>query len=186
MATVLCVFTSYLPGVAAKSSPSTGDGLHEITLTVPSELSERSYLGLPSSGVFKVHEIEAEIVIIEIFSMYCPHCQREAPRVNRLYREIEGNPLLRGRIKLIGIGVGNSSYEVGIFKKKYDIPFPLFPDKDFSIHEILKEVRTPYFMGITIDNDGTCPVFYSKPGGIGDTDQFLKTIVRLSGLSRDK
>ncbi len=181
----ICVFVSHPSVTTATSPPCKSDSLHEITLAVPSENNERNYLGLPSSGRFKIHEIKAEIVIIEIFSMYCPHCQREASTVNTLYRTIEEHPLLKNRVKLIGIGVGNSPYEVGIFKKKYDIPFPLFPDKNFSIHKILNGVRTPYFIGATINNNEAYHVFYSEPGGIGDADQFLTMMLRLSGLSRD-
>ena len=167
---------------AAKSPPVKGEGLPEINLAIPLEHSDRNYLGLPSSGFFKIDEIKARVIIIEIFSMYCPHCQGNAPMVNELYRMIEENLNLKDKVKLIGIGAGNSPYEVEIFRKTYDISFPLFADGDFSIHKVMGEVRTPYFIGVKINDDGTHQVFYTKLGGVKKADQFLKMMLRLSGL----
>lgn len=167
---------------AGVEPPKTGELLPEITLSVPMETEHQKYLGLPESGQFTIPQIKASVVLIEFYSMYCPYCQDAAPRVNKFYSKIENDPDLRKKIRLIGIGVGNSQYEVDVFKKKYEIGFPLFPDADFSIHKLIGEVRTPYFIGIKIMEDGTHHVFYSKLGGFDDVDEFLSLLVQLSGI----
>jgi peroxiredoxin len=163
-------------------APQQGDLLPDIRIPAPRSDAEREYLGLKGGESFTIPQIKAAVVIIEIFSMYCPYCQREAAEVNRLYTLIENDPALRGTIKLIGLGAGNSKFEVEVFKKKYNVPFPLFPDEDFTFHKSFGEVRTPYFIGVGITDDGSQRVFYSKLGGFGGAAEFLKLVVQLSGL----
>ena len=168
--------------IGANSTPKKGGTLPLINLDMPKNPVQRSYLGLSGEGQFNILQIKAEVLIIQIFSMYCPLCQREAPRVNELFENIEKDPKARGKLKLIGIGAGNSRFEVDIFQKTYEVPFPLFSDGDFSIHKSLGEVRTPYFIGVKIKDDGSNEIFYSRVGGFEKAEEFLQMMFELSGL----
>jgi peroxiredoxin len=174
-----------LPVSAAKEPPAEGGQLPAIQLPIPKSPEQKNYLGLKGEGSFTISQIKAKAVIIEIFSMYCPYCQNEAPRVNELYNAIENKPDFKGQIKIIGIGAGNTPMEVDIFRKKYQIAFPLFPDVDYSIHKVCGEVRTPYFIGVKINDNGTHEVIYSKLGSIEDANKFLELIIKLSGLKKE-
>ncbi len=167
---------------SANKPPEKGEVLPVINLPVPKNPDERNYLGLSGSGLFKIPQIRAKVVIIEIFSMYCPYCQKDAPGVNELYRLIENNPDIKNKIKLIGIGAGNSLYEVEVYKKTYTVPFPLFPDKDFTIHKVCGEVRTPYFMVVKINEDGTHQIVHNQLGGYPGAEPFLELVLKASGL----
>jgi peroxiredoxin len=167
-----------IPLRAETEPPREGGKLPAFKLTIPKSVEEKNYLGLSGGGPFSIPQIKANVVIIEIFNMYCPHCQAAASEVNKFYSAIENDPVLRGKIKLIGIGAGNSQFEVDLFKKKYSITFPLFPDADFSIHEACGRVSTPYFIGVKINADGSHRVIYSKLGGFDDASQFLTLFLK--------
>ena len=157
--------------------PKSGETLPEFALTAPESKIHQEYLGIGSQASFSIPEIQADIVIIEIYSMYCPHCQREAPRVNKLYEQMETHPQLAGKAKLIGIGVGNTGFEVSFYQKTYNVQFPLFSDGDFSIHKKLGEPRTPYFIALKLDKDGGHRIVYSKLGAISNHEQFMKLLI---------
>lgn len=153
-----------------------GGKLPDIRLSIPADPNYRAYLGIKGEGTFSLTQIKASVVIVEIFSMYCPHCQKEAPNVNDLYAKIQSSEQLKDKVKLVGIGVGNSPFEVEYFKKTYSVQFPLFSDGEFIVHKQLGEVRTPYFIGIKNHKDGTHTLFYSKLGAIADNAGFMKLI----------
>ncbi len=162
------------------TNPTVGDQLPSIILSTPEDWSLRNYLGLEDREFFSLKEIQCEILIIEIFSMYCPHCQKDAPAVNELYELIESDKEIAKRVKLIGIGAGNSAFEVDTFKKKYQVPFPLFADKALAIHKELGRVRTPYFIGICNQGEMKNQIFFSQLAGFKGADNFLENILALA------
>ncbi|MBE1424161.1 peroxiredoxin [Desulfomicrobium macestii] len=102
------------------------------------------HLGLKGPAPRHLSEIKAKTVILVAFSMYCPHCQREAPALNELNALIASRGLSED-VKLIGVGIGNSDFEVQVFRDKYATTFPLFSDPDFTVNKEIGEVGTPFF-----------------------------------------
>ena len=180
---VTAVVLAGSPAAAQSAQPKPGDKLFVFTLPVPADRADRNYLGLSGWGkTFKMADIKANLVLIEILSMYCPFCQKEAPLVNQLYEAIEKDPASKGKIKIIGIGAGNSSYETEVFRKRYNVPFPVFPDPDYDLHKKCGEVRTPFFIAVRLNANGTQDVTYAKLGGFGEIPVFLETLKKSAGL----
>ena len=59
-----------LIGASPVAPPPVEGVLPDFTLTVPEAIPSRQYLGLDAKGSFKIPDIDASVVIIEIFSMY--------------------------------------------------------------------------------------------------------------------
>ena len=153
------------------------------SLPVPEDAAHVRYLRLEGRGEpFALNQIQAKILIIEIFSMYCPICQREAADINSLFEMIQANPSLKDQVKLIGIGAGNSAFEVDFFQQNYQIQFPLFSDTNFEIHKRIGEVGTPHFIGLKPHKNKGLEIFYSQSGEIKDPRVFLETLIQASGL----
>jgi len=191
-ASLLLLVVILLCGAASQGAETIGSSdkpllgkikrLPVVGLPMPQGKSDKSYMGLSGTGDFKLGQIKARVLIIEVFSFYCPHCQRSAAQVNELYEKIEGRPDIKEKIKLIGIGAGNSLYEVNSFKERYHVPFPLIPDQGMEITEILGVKGTPTFIAAKADGKGLLEQFYFGEGGFQDTGQFLAQIIKLSGL----
>jgi thiol-disulfide isomerase/thioredoxin len=180
---VLALFMATAISAAENSAPKVGSPMPAIELPMLNNPADLQYLGLSAGGKsFRINQVKAKVVILQIYSMYCPYCQAEAPNVNRLYSTIENNPALKDKIKIVGIGAGNTQFEVGTYKKKYAVTLPLVPDDDFKIHKIMGEVRTPYFIAVKLGDGGKTEVIYSRLGALGNVDVFLAQIVTLSGL----
>ena len=58
------------PALTASKPPATGETLPSFKLAAPENDQAKSYLGLSRSDQFTVPQIEAQVVIIEIFNMY--------------------------------------------------------------------------------------------------------------------
>ncbi len=162
------------------SPPPEGTRFPGLRIPAPLSGEHLKYLGLKGRGDFEISQVKAELVVIQVLSMYCPHCQREAPLVNELYALIDARPDVKGKIKLLGIGAGNTSFEVDLFRKKYNIPFPVIPDPDLKLHRLLGEVRTPYFIAVKLTRDGQQRVVYSRAGSPGEPAQFLDSLLRMN------
>ncbi|MBN1474554.1 MAG: TlpA family protein disulfide reductase [Syntrophaceae bacterium] len=176
---LICFLTTF---AFAQKTPQAGDNLPEMELLKPADKNHLKYLGLSGSGTFAINQIKAQAVIIQIFSMYCPYCQTDAPNINRLYKLIQGDSKLKDKIKIIGIGAGNTQFEIKTFKNKYKVEFPLIPDGDFKIHKAIGEVRTPYFFVVKLTGSAEPKVLYSKLGAHDDIEKFLAQVIMLADI----
>ena len=179
---IMLMVSSMTALAASNMPPQVGVTLPAMNLQKPADSGELKYLGLSGSGMFAPDQVKGQVLIIQIFSMYCPYCQKDAPNVNRFFGLIENNPKLKGKIKIIGIGAGNSQFEVNTFKKKYKVAFPLIPDGNFEIHRIVGEVRTPYFIVVKLNGSKKLEVVYSKLGAHEDVEAFLAEVVKLGDV----
>jgi peroxiredoxin len=180
------------------ASPQTGNPTHSaspsgkpfelpgLRLATPTNADHLNYLGVPPGETFALADIRTRILLIEVFNFYCPHCQQEAPRVNHLYQTIENDPQLSGQIKIIGIGIGNTPYEISTFQQRFAIPFPLFADRSRVLSRHLEVRQTPTFIGWGYHNDGHIQPLLFAPGTIGDVESFLKRLVNDSGVDLSK
>jgi len=134
----------------------------------------------PQTGPVPINTLGADVLVVEIFSMYCPFCQREAPNINALQGLVDKQGL-GGRIKLIGIGAGNSDTEVEIFRKKYNIPFALFSDSSFAVHQRVGQVGTPFFYVLRKKPAGY-EIVLTHLGLIHSATDFLAAITAKAGL----
>jgi peroxiredoxin len=179
---LMFVFLMVQVVLAANHIPLKSEPFPDVVISVPERAYEKDYLGLTGTGVLKLSQIKGDMVILEIFSTYCPYCQREAPIVNELYQLINKDDSLKNRIKILGIGAGNTPFEVNAFRDRYKVPFPLISDESFAVHKAIGEVRTPYFFVIQFNPDRSNKLIYSKVGSIQDANRFFENILLESGL----
>ncbi len=165
----LFFYPSYTYGVEAIS---VGMSLPQFVLEASDTIEAKQYLGVKNPKSFPISQISAKIILIEVFSFYCPICHKQAPIVNRIYKFIQQNPELSTDIKIIGIGAGNNQKEIEIYRAKYKTPFPLFSDPNFKIHKKIGEPRTPFT--ILVDNKGK--VLLTHFGVVENAEEFFSKI----------
>ncbi|MEJ5349791.1 MAG: TlpA disulfide reductase family protein [Desulfosoma sp.] len=164
-------------GHAASGVPEVGGTFPPLVLEAPKDPAMRAYLGIGDVKTFTVDQVDADVVVVEILSMYCPYCQREAPTVNAFYELAQKRNRPGKILKILGIGAGNTAFEVDVFVQKYKVPFPVIPDGDYLVHKTLGQVRTPYFIVLQKDAKGTPKVIYSQPGGFGTPEDFYRRLM---------
>lgn len=155
----------------------------DVTIVGDLRGNQSEYLGVdPMPGKFALHGLKAPVVILEIYSMYCPFCQEEAPVTKELYALIQRRGLA-DKIKLMGVAAGNSQVEVDIFRDKYGIGFPLFPDPEFEVHKACGEVGTPFFYVLEKDgNAGGYVIRLTHLGRMDSPESFLDAVLAGTGL----
>jgi hypothetical protein len=178
------LFSFAIAGAADKQAADFNQAIPNIKLTVPFEPQTRSYLGLSQSkGQFNLSQINADVVIIEIFDRFCPKSQEFTPVINKLYQKIQGRSDLKKRIKLIGIGIKNDEDDINSFRENFSISFPLFDDKGEAVFNALTGIQTPcYFAARKTAAGSGVEVFYTRQETFFDEQLFLDTVIAKSGL----
>ena len=159
----------------------------DIPLPRPSSEADVAYLGLEGSeDSFRMDQIKARVLVVEVFDMYCRFCQGMAPKVDEVY-ELNLRSGFGNQVKWIGIGRMNTELEVSTFKEKYQVRFPLFADKDLTITRALRADKegTPHFIVIKMDPGDRVMVVHTTTGAFQDPKAFYDVILERSGLRKE-
>lgn len=131
-----------------------GDPFPEIALTRPATEADSAYLGLGGGDHYTLSQVKADLVIVEILSVYCASCRRQVPLYNRLHELIENDPRTAGRIKILGVAAGNGKREVEKFRENMELLHPVAPDPRFEMHRAIGGSRTPFSIYVRQDRLG--------------------------------
>src|SRR6266496_5283051 len=145
-------------------------------LPAPQTESERKYLGLSSTlERFSLDNVQADILILDFFDMYCHVCQARAPHMNEFYQLVQSRGL-SGRVRVLGVGVGDTPKEVTVFKEKFGLPFPVFPDRTGSFSRQFGKIKVPNVI-VFKKRLGHFEVVYQDASLPDNPEHFLATVL---------
>ena len=163
-----------LAGVAALSAQEfvkAGNKLGDLEFPPPSSAEAAKYLGVPEGKPFKLSQLNAPYVLVEVFATSCPHCVTHAPIMNQFFNLVKND----GKIKVIGLGSGDSANNLLAWQKQFKVPFPLLADTDHKTTNKINIMGTPTTVFMNKNGD----VLDARPGAFMDAQDFLKDLKKL-------
>ncbi len=157
-----------------------GSSLPAFTLPPPESPEVQKYLGLKGLGPFTLSDVSAKMVFVEFMDVFCTHCLANAPVLNRLYKVIQDDAALSRDVKMIAVAIGNNKTQIEAFKKSTKTPFPVFPDDQLTVAEVVEVPGTPAM--VLLSGDGK--VLLSHLGEIKDFDGLLKELREIHKTQR--
>ncbi|TIH12537.1 TlpA family protein disulfide reductase [Marinifilum sp. JC120] len=171
---VLIILSLFVSSAAYAAPLQAGANFPDIPLAGKLTESQKKYLDLKGDGPWKISDIDADYIIIEVYSMYCPHCQREAPTVNTFYNLLNKSKEC-AEVKFIGLAAGNTEFEIDFFKEKFGVEFPIFADPELLIHDKMGQPGTPHFFLLQKDSNNY-KVILSHEGPFESAEKFMTRI----------
>ncbi len=168
--------------VVPRSHPAAANGpvvnavaLGEFELNLNCNQEHRIYLGVASEDSISLSQILADHLIIVIFNSFCIICQADAGMLNSMYQMVTDDPLLEGKVKIIGIGTGNTAVEVEQFQQNHKVPYPLFADPKFKLEKAIPEnLRAPMFVAVKNSGAGPLEVVQTHMGPLKSFGDLLR------------
>ena len=164
-----------------------GDAFPDCRVAVLNGEEDRKYLGLPSDAKWlALSDLNARFVLIQLYNTMCSDCVAETKMLTRFFREVEADPVLKGQLKIIGLGVYDTNQAVVRFKKHYDVLYPLFSDRHGQIFECLGQAQLPLAYLVRSEGDGTWIIELVKRGYFEPDQDFLnelkEAVIRAEGI----
>jgi peroxiredoxin len=151
-------------------SISVGMDLPQFKLDAPDSDKDKQYLGLKNSKDFSLSEIPAKLIVFEVFSVYCPHCKKNAGQLNKLYNLIQQDSELSQGVKMIAMSTGSRYDKTEKWKETLKVPFPLFSD---PYSKVFKEFGSPP-VPVTFVATNSGKVLYTHGGVIENEEDLFR------------
>ena len=131
-----------------------GDYFPVIALQNKFTPQDSAYLGIEGGAQLKVSDIKADLIMVEVMSVFCGVCQRMADVFNEVYALVEADPEMKGRVKMLGISLGDIESDVKAFREGLKVPYPIIPDPKSVAHGEIGNKYTPFTVFVRQGVDG--------------------------------
>ncbi len=181
LALLCCSLILVVSASGKKSAKGTkfGDLFPRYTFPPSASSQDLAYLGISEGKSFTLGDIKADLIVLELINIYCTSCQKQAPIYNEVFALVESDPLMKGKVKWMGVGVGNNEREVESFRREKNIPFPIFPDIRFDFYQAIGGpggIRTPLTLLVRKDEKGRGIIVESHMGFLGGKKEIFEAI----------
>jgi hypothetical protein len=173
------ILVGLTPGQSFPEGTKLGDLFPPYTFPPPISSQDRTYLGLAEGKPFTLGDIQADLIVLELLNIYCTSCQKQASIYNQVFDLVERDPSMAGKVKWMGVGVGNNEREVDSFRKRKSILFPIFTDYQFQLYEAIGGpggIRTPFTVLVRKDEKGRGIIVDSHMGFRRSKEEILDGI----------
>ncbi len=145
-----------LPWIEKRRLLKAGDRFPFVALPTAEIPRHLNYLGLPSDKeIVTIVDIQADLLVIEVINVFCFPCQTQSLVLNQVFEMIEERPDLKGKIKIIGVALGNTKAVLDGFVEDYQLAFPVISDPELRSEKIIGPgIHTPFSLFIRRDASG--------------------------------
>ena len=160
----------------ARSAPQAGagDGFPDERFTLLGGDRDRSYLSLGhGTADFRLGQLPADYLLVELYNELCFTCCQSVGELNRLLGLINREPALAGRLKMMGVGVGNLQREVNRFRREKGVDFPLFSDQGRELHQRLGQPDLPVLYLVMVRGASALQILAVETGPFGKAEELL-------------
>ena len=141
--------------------------------------NDQIYLGISRKAAFNFREITGDIIIVDVTNTYCFNCKKNIPILNEVYKTIQNHSALKGKVKIVGIAIGNTIKEIESLKKEYKPLYPLLVDPDFSAHKALGSPRVPHILFTIRNKAGDRIICITHQGVFDSAESVINDINKL-------
>jgi hypothetical protein len=157
-----------------------GDPFPFFTLTSNLTLEEQESLNLPAEKTISFEQFTTDILIVELLNIYCHTCQQQVPIFNQLWDTIQTDTILKDKVAILGITVGNNAREVVKFKKSFKPQYPILADQDKEVFNCLGNLKgTPQTYILKKDPSGKWYIQHHHRGAVSSPETYLRKVKEL-------
>ena len=161
-------------------SVNVGDPFPPFRLTNNLSQEELAALQLPSEKTISLQDFTSEVIIIEFLNIYCHTCQLQVPVFNDLWDHVQSDIILRSKISIVGITVGNNAQEIVRFQKSFKPQYPIIADPAKEVFDCLGNPKgTPQTYFLRKDPSGMWYILYHHRGAVSSAETYLLKIKEL-------
>jgi thiol-disulfide isomerase/thioredoxin len=133
------------------------------------------------SGALKKVDLKADgkKTVVVFFATWCPHCQKEMPRLVEFYNSLQSSKY-KNNVSLLAVraSTARETQSFSDFKKQYNIPFTIMTDNGIAFENFAAEQGvSPGFPMMAVTNEKGEVAYFVSHGDYNDTAKELFWII---------